>query len=112
MANPGLFREPIKELEVEAKRRRQGKEQREWSWKGKYFLLNQKEVIYMLKIVNFEYYVTRQSACSPHRTARCVPAEFWFLQGGHVGGALGKSLKAAPSGGGVLRWGLAKAVTK
>ena len=32
--------------------------------KGKYFLLNQKEVIYMLKIVNFEYYVTRHNACS------------------------------------------------
>jgi hypothetical protein len=59
-----LFREPIKELEVEVKRRRQGKEQREWLWKGKHFLLNHKEVIYMLKIVNFEYYVTRQIAYS------------------------------------------------
>ena len=38
MANPGLFREPIKELETEAKRRRQEKEQREWSGKRKVLL--------------------------------------------------------------------------
>ena len=41
-------------------------------------MLNQKEVIYMLKIVNFEYYVTRRITCSHTRPPAACRQNFGF----------------------------------
>ena len=58
----------------------------------------------------FVTYITRST--TPHSKQPARPVKVLAVQDGHVGGALGQPLTAAPTAGGVLRWGLAKAFTK
>ena len=76
--------------EAKTRGRKDGIKQRE----EKNLFVNQKEVIYMTKIVikfyeKFVTYVTRSKTRPPIRTTRRAPSKFWAVQDGHVGGALG-----------------------
>ena len=49
---------------------------------------------------------------TPHSKQPARPVNILAVQDGNVGGTLGQPLTAAPTAGGVLRWGLARALTK
>ena len=78
----------------------------------KNLFMNNKENIYVMKVINdFNRkevdYVARRPA--PILTGRAVPS-LHALREGLSRGALGEALTGGPTGGGVLRWELARAL--
>ena len=58
----------------------------------------------------FVTFITRSRRDPPFCTTRRVPSKFWAVREGLVGGAREWPLMGAPGGGGVQRWGFARAL--